>query len=98
MLLTARALPAVVCPLLCSGNGEYRDGECHCKPEWKGRECSLRHDQCEVPDCNGHGRCREGTCRCAQGYKGEFCQQRESLRRQGNILQSVLVAHVQTST
>ena len=30
------------CPVLCSNNGEYRDGGCHCFPGWKGVECSIR--------------------------------------------------------
>ncbi|KAK3862550.1 hypothetical protein Pcinc_031597 [Petrolisthes cinctipes] len=64
-----------MCPVLCSGHGEYRDGECECRPGWKGRECSIRHDECEVPDCNGHGHCVDGRCRCAKGYKGEFCEE-----------------------
>ncbi|KAK8719408.1 hypothetical protein OTU49_014053, partial [Cherax quadricarinatus] len=44
-------------------------------PGWKGRECSIRHDECEVPDCNGHGHCVDGRCRCAKGYKGDFCEE-----------------------
>lgn len=64
-----------MCPVLCSGHGEYRDGECVCRPGWKGRECSIRHDECEVPDCNSHGHCVDGHCRCAKGYKGEFCEE-----------------------
>jgi hypothetical protein len=37
-----------VCPLLCSGKGEYKNGECDCKPGWKGKECSIRYEECEV--------------------------------------------------
>ena len=31
-----------VCPLLCSGQGDYINGECVCKPGWKGKECNIR--------------------------------------------------------
>ena len=41
------------CPLLCGGHGDYKNGECECHPGWKGKECSLRHDECEVADCSG---------------------------------------------
>lgn len=63
-----------VCPVLCSQRGEYINGECQCNPGWKGKECSLRHDECEVPDCNGHGHCVSGKCQCIRGYKGKFCE------------------------
>jgi hypothetical protein len=36
------------CPWLCSGRGEYKNGECACKPGWKGKECSIRYEECEV--------------------------------------------------
>lgn len=62
-----------VCPVLCSQKGEYINGECQCNPGWKGKECSLRHDECEVPDCNGHGHCVNGKCACIRGFKGKFC-------------------------
>lgn len=61
--------------MLCSQRGEYINGECQCNPGWKGKECSLRHDECEVPDCNGHGHCVNGKCTCVLGYKGKFCEQ-----------------------
>lgn len=64
-----------VCPVLCSQHGEYINGECQCNPGWKGKECSLRHDECEVPDCNGHGHCVSGKCQCVRGYKGKFCEE-----------------------
>lgn len=64
-----------VCPVLCSQRGEYINGECQCNPGWKGKECSLRHDECEVPDCNGHGHCMNGKCVCVGGYKGKFCEE-----------------------
>ena len=66
-----------VCPLLCNSHGDYRDGRCECHPGWKGRECSLRHEECEVSDCNGHGRCQQGRCICARGFTGEFCEKGE---------------------
>lgn len=68
-----------VCPVLCSQRGEYINGECQCNPGWKGKECSLRHDECEVPDCNGHGHCVNGKCACVLGYKGKFCEQGKAL-------------------
>lgn len=64
-----------VCPVLCSQRGEYINGECQCNPGWKGKECSLRHDECEVPDCNGHGHCVSGKCQCVRGYKGKYCEE-----------------------
>lgn len=67
--------PTGVCPVLCSQRGEYINGECQCNPGWKGKECSLRHDECEVPDCNGHGHCTNGKCSCVRGYKGKFCEE-----------------------
>ena len=36
------------CPVLCSSNGEYEEGACRCYPGWKGAECSIRHNECEV--------------------------------------------------
>lgn len=66
-----------VCPVLCSSRGEYINGECQCNPGWKGKECSLRHDECEVSDCNGHGHCVSGKCQCARGYKGKYCEDGE---------------------
>ena len=66
---------AGVCPVLCSQRGEYINGECQCNPGWKGKECSLRHDECEVPDCNGHGHCVNGKCACVRGYMGKFCEE-----------------------
>lgn len=61
--------------MLCSQRGEYINGECQCNPGWKGKECQLRHDECEVPDCNGHGHCANGKCNCIRGYKGKFCEE-----------------------
>ena len=62
------------CPLLCGGHGDYVNGECECHPGWKGTECSLRHDECEVSDCSGRGHCQDGKCLCMQGFTGEFCE------------------------
>lgn len=39
------------CPVLCSGNGEYRDGACNCFPGWKGVECSIRYRVCLCFKC-----------------------------------------------
>jgi hypothetical protein len=71
-----------VCPVLCSQRGEYINGECQCNPGWKGKECNLRHDECEVPDCNGHGYCTNGKCICALGFKGKFCSEGNVLKNQ----------------
>ncbi|CAG2169498.1 unnamed protein product, partial [Oppiella nova] len=63
-----------VCPVLCSGRGQYANGECQCTSRWKGKECQLREDECEVNDCNGHGDCVDGNCHCFPGYKGKHCE------------------------
>ena len=63
-----------VCPVLCSGKGQYSNGECICSAGWKGKECQLRQDECEVKDCNGHGECVDGSCHCLPGYKGKHCE------------------------
>lgn len=42
---------------------------------WKGLECQLKHDECEVADCNGHGKCVNGNCLCARGFTGPSCEQ-----------------------
>ena len=68
-------LIAGACPLLCGGHGDYINGECECHPGWKGKECSLRHDECEVSDCSGRGHCQEGKCQCLPGFTGDFCEQ-----------------------
>ncbi|KAG6798618.1 teneurin-m isoform X2 [Apis mellifera caucasica] len=62
-------------PTILILEGEYINGECQCNPGWKGKECSLRHDECEVPDCNGHGHCTNGKCNCVRGYKGKYCEE-----------------------
>lgn len=64
-----------MCPVLCSGNGDYEDGVCRCFPGWKGIECQLRSNECEVADCNGHGKCVNGICICARGFTGKDCKQ-----------------------
>ena len=64
-----------MCPVLCSGNGDYEDGVCRCFPGWKGIECQLRSNECEVADCNGHGKCVNGLCVCARGFTGKHCKE-----------------------
>ena len=64
-----------MCPVLCSGNGDYEDGVCRCFPGWKGIECQLRSNECEVADCNGHGKCVNGMCICARGFTGKDCKE-----------------------
>lgn len=81
---------AGVCPVLCSQRGEYINGECQCNPGWKGKECSLRHDECEVPDCNGHGHCVNGKCACVRGYMGKFCEEGKFCPFCGYILALIL--------
>lgn len=73
-LIFSLLLLPVTCPVLCSGRGQYLNGECVCQAGWKGKECHLRKDECEVPNCNGHGDCSEGICRCFAGYKGDHCE------------------------
>lgn len=82
-----------VCPVLCSQRGEYINGECQCNPGWKGKECSLRHDECEVPDCNGHGHCVNGKCACVGGYKGKFCEEgkKEEERKKKIDIQDAMI-------
>ena len=74
LLYTTFSTSTGSCPLLCGGHGDYVNGECDCQPGWKGKECSLRHDECEISDCSGHGHCQEGRCVCMKGFTGEFCQ------------------------
>ncbi|RUS82250.1 hypothetical protein EGW08_009988 [Elysia chlorotica] len=62
-----------VCPLLCSGNGEYLRGQCQCNHGWKGVECNMREHECAVPNCNDRGRCINGQCVCFQGFQGPHC-------------------------
>ena len=64
-----------MCPVLCSGNGDYEDGVCRCFPGWKGIECQLRSNECEIADCNGHGKCVNGVCNCARGFTGKHCKE-----------------------
>ena len=65
------------CPLLCSGHGVYGAGRCHCDPKWKGAECDVPVDECEVLDCNGHGVCKQGVCLCKPGWTGANCDKSE---------------------
>lgn len=83
-----------MCPVLCSGHGDYEDGQCRCFPGWKGLECQLRHDQCEVADCSGHGQCINGKCVCARGYTGHACQQ-SKLASKNNSFTLSLVSVIQ---
>ena len=64
-----------MCPVLCSGNGDYEDGVCRCFPGWKGIECQLSSNECEVADCNGNGKCVNGLCVCARGFTGKHCKE-----------------------
>ena len=40
--------PPSLCPVLCSGHGDYGGGSCHCHEGWKGEECDVRLDECQV--------------------------------------------------
>ena len=64
---------ADICPVLCKGNGYYDEGLCRCHPGWKGQECEIPANACEVPTCNGNGECVRGKCVCKQGYEGSDC-------------------------
>lgn len=61
------------CPVVCNGNGQYIGGVCHCNHGWKGQECNVPENECEVPNCNGNGRCINGECHCLAGFKGPHC-------------------------
>ena len=65
---------SISCPVLCSGKGQYVKGLCVCSPGWKGRECSIREQDCEVANCSGHGSCFNGNCQCHPGFKGTSCE------------------------
>ena len=78
------------CPLLCGGHGDYQNGECICHPGWKGKECSLRHDECEKADCSGRGRCAEGRCQCIKGYTGEFCEKGKIHNSKQTVMNNIL--------
>ena len=54
---------------------------------WKGQECQLKHDECEVADCNGHGKCVNGNCVCARGFTGPACEQSKLNRSKLNKTQ-----------
>ena len=62
-----------MCPVLCKGNGIYVRGACQCYPGWKGKECDVPEDECEVPSCHGNGKCVNGECICFPGYGGKDC-------------------------
>lgn len=66
-----------VCPVLCSGHGQYGGGLCHCEEGWKGAECDIPESDCRVADCSGHGQCLQGTCHCKPGWKGEACDEKD---------------------
>ena len=76
----------VTCPVLCSGRGQYLNGECVCNSGWKGKECQIREDECEVSNCNGHGDCIDGTCHCFSGYKGDHCENGLYIRLLNSLL------------
>ena len=63
--------------MLCSGHGDYGGGKCHCEQGWKGEECNVRFDECNVPDCNQQGDCIGGQCVCESGWTGPHCDIRE---------------------
>ncbi len=63
-----------MCPVLCSGHGRYQRGSCSCNEGWKGDECEVRANECQVSDCSGRGQCHAGKCHCLPGYKGDHCE------------------------
>lgn len=72
--LSAASVTSAACPILCSGRGQYLKGICKCPPGWKGKECELREDECEVANCSGHGICTNGRCNCSPGFTGTNCE------------------------
>lgn len=68
-----------MCPVLCSGHGSYGGGICHCNDGWKGLECDVPINDCEIPDCSEHGSCVDGLCLCSPGWKGKNCDQGKPL-------------------
>ena len=71
---SSTGITSAACPILCSGRGQYLKGICKCPTGWKGKECELREDECEVADCSGHGVCSSGRCNCSPGYTGTNCE------------------------
>ncbi len=63
-----------MCPVLCGGHGRYLQGSCRCETGWKGPECNVRSNECEIVDCNGHGKCVAGNCQCLSGFRGTNCE------------------------
>lgn len=63
--------------MLCSNHGRYSGGICHCELGWKGSECDVPENECEIGNCNGNGVCVAGKCVCSDGWTGQFCDSRK---------------------
>jgi hypothetical protein len=72
-------LPDCVDDVDCGGGrGTCRDGQCECRHQFKGRNCSFCQlgfdgenctESCSLRRCSGHGRCRiSAICECDKGY------------------------------
>lgn len=64
------------CPDYCSNNGYCLDGQCFCKPGYKGADCSRRTTFLDcINNCSGeNGKCdEEGFCICKAEYSGIDC-------------------------
>ena len=66
--------PSMSCPVVCNGRGSYVGGSCVCSQGWKGKECQVPVEDCEVANCSGHGYCRSGECLCDNGFIGRDCE------------------------
>jgi len=68
----------VLCADKCSGNGVCVNGQCQCKPNYHGRDCSI-YATCPN-DCNGNGKCmwdeieRVSFCACNTLFDGKSCE------------------------
>ena len=70
------SLPALPCPLNCSGNGfcDREFGKCHCSLSWTGIACAESVLPCPN-SCSGHGVCshKSGHCACDSTWCGIDC-------------------------
>ncbi|XP_006820226.1 uncharacterized protein LOC102804294 [Saccoglossus kowalevskii] len=54
------------------------DYVCICQDGWRGRDCHVSIDDCELDSCHNGGICVDGhmsyTCTCQTGWTGEECE------------------------